>query len=452
VFALPPILHLKPEEVDTLEKRGAYTVGIVGCGLRGALYAKAFAGAGYKVFCADADQSLVRQLSKANLVFVDREAKTKWRSYLRTGQLTTTSELGKAISQSHIIIVTTNVKIDEKKTPDYQEIETLCKQIGSSLQRESLVIYAGVAGLGFTQGIFKETLENTSGLKTGEDFALAYNPLFGIISENTNVAELELLVAASDKTSLNTAALVFQTITKKVVEKLADVKTAELAALFAAVRRDANVALANELAVFCENAGMDYAATSKLIGRGICDVALATVAEENNRNEAYLLLENAETLNVKLRLPTLARNINEEQVKHAVNLTQEALRNGGKPLRRARVALLGDTSAGTGAGAFVEMLQEKGAKITWYDPEASDKETSDTSRLVKRTLNETVEGADCLVILADPRHFGSLNLKKMRALMKSPAALVDLAGAVEPGKVEEAGFVYRGLGRGVWKK
>jgi len=29
---------------------------------------------------------------------------------------------------------------------------------------------------------------------------------------------------------------------------------------------------------------------------------------------------------------------------------------------------------------------------------------------------------------------------------------VDLAGIAEPSKVEDAGFTYRGLGRGVWKK
>jgi hypothetical protein len=45
-----------------------------------------------------------------------------------------------------------------------------------------------------------------------------------------------------------------------------------------------------------------------------------------------------------------------------------------------------------------------------------------------------------------------LNLKKLHALMKSPAAIVDLVGVAEPGKVEANGFIYRGLGRGAWKK
>jgi len=29
---------------------------------------------------------------------------------------------------------------------------------------------------------------------------------------------------------------------------------------------------------------------------------------------------------------------------------------------------------------------------------------------------------------------------------------VDLAGTVEPAKAEKEGFIYRGLGKGTWKK
>jgi hypothetical protein len=43
---MPPVLNLKPEEVDTNEKRSKYTVCINGCGQKGILYANAFAEAG----------------------------------------------------------------------------------------------------------------------------------------------------------------------------------------------------------------------------------------------------------------------------------------------------------------------------------------------------------------------------------------------------------------------
>ena len=102
-------------------------------------------------------------------------------------------------------------------------------------------------------------------------------------------------------------------------------KTAELAMLFKAAKQEANRALANELAVFCESAKIDYFEVLKLLEFNDPSFWPTTV-EEENKNVAYLLLESAENLNVKLRLLTLSRQINEDMVKHAVNLTQDALR------------------------------------------------------------------------------------------------------------------------------
>jgi len=72
--------------------------------------------------------------------------------------------------------------------------------------------------------------------------------------------------------------------------------------------------------------------------------------------------------------------------------------------------------------------------------------------VLSRTLNEAVEGTDCIVILTEHDQFKRLNLMKLQAVMKMPAVIVDLTGMMEPQKVERKGFTYRGLGRGVGKK
>jgi UDP-N-acetyl-D-mannosaminuronic acid dehydrogenase len=451
---MPTVLHLNPEEISTIEKRGKYTVSVIGCGQKGVLYAIAFAEAGFKVICTDADQSLVRCLAKGKTPFSEREVESKLKSFTRTGQLGATNELKNAVSQSDIIIMTITAKIDDKKNPDYSEAESSCKQAGAALRRGALVIYGGTAGFGFTEGIIKETLENTSGLRAGEDFGLAYNPIQIPDGQSTeSISNQELKVAANDKTSLDAASTVLGTVTKKGVKQILDVKTAELAALFAVARRDANVALANELAILCENASMDYFEIFKLLVPDTREISFApTIAEEDNRNEAYLLLESAENLNTKLRLTALARQINENMVRHAVNLTQSTLRSCGKTLRRARVAVLGTTGPRTTADAFVKMLETKGAKVSLYDPLLSKNEPLDMTHVLKRSLNEAVEGTDCIVLLTGHDQFKRLNLKKLRAVMKMPAAIVDLTGTIEPQKVEKEGFIYRGLGRGAEKK
>ena len=290
----------------------------------------------------------------------------------------------------------------------------------------------------------KETFENTSGLKVGQDFGLAYVPLqISDAKYASQVANLELKVAVIGKTTMDAVTNILNKITKN-VKQISDVKTAEIATLFAVARKDASTALANELAVFCESANIDYFEVLKLLD--LNDQSFwPTTVEEENRNEAYLLLESAENINVKLRLPALARQINEDMVKHAVNLTQDALRSCNKTLRRARVAVLGTVNQTT--GVFVKMLELKGAKVSLYDP-LSKRESLDLGVVKSSSLNETVEGTDCIVVLTGEDQFKNLNLKKLKALTKTPAVIVDLAGAFEPKKVETEGFIYRGLGRG----
>jgi UDP-N-acetyl-D-mannosaminuronate dehydrogenase len=71
--------------------------------------------------------------------------------------------------------------------------------------------------------------------------------------------------------------------------------------------------------------------------------------------------------------------------------------------------------------------------------------------VVKPNLNEAVEGADCIVIMTGQDQFKNFSLKKLKPLMKTPSAIVDLTGIYDPKKVEAEGFKYFGLGRGIDK-
>ena len=159
-------------------------------------------------------------------------------------------------------------KVDDKKKIDYSETLNACKQVGTALHSGSLVIYGDVAGFGFTEGTTKDTLENTSGLKAGVDFGLAYCPILNSETNAKQFSKFELKVAGVGKPSLEAATNILNTITKN-VKQVNDVKTAEIATLFTVAKQDANTALANELAIFCENANIDYFEVLKLLGLNV---------------------------------------------------------------------------------------------------------------------------------------------------------------------------------------
>lgn len=442
---MPPILHLKPADVDTNAKRSKYSIAVVGCGHKGIFYANAFADAGFKVFCTDADASVLKKISKGKTAFAIVETEAKLRSHINSEKISVISELKKAVSQSDVIVVAITSKVDEKRKNDYKGLLSTCKQVGANLHEGALVLYAGIASLGFTEGTIKEVLEDTSGLKVGHNFGLAYSP---IISTSNPFTKVELKVAATENTSLEAATIILKTLTDNIKE-ISDIKTAEASILFTVARKDVNIALANELAMFCESANIDYFKVIDTLDAN-ASIIKPTISEEENKNETCLLLDCAENLNVKLRLPALARQINEDMVKHAVNLTQEALQNCGKTLRRCRVAVLGKINHTFSIRIFVKMIEQKGAKVNLYDPTAK-KEPIDVG-VLKTSLNEAVEGSDCIVLLSEHEQFSRLNLKKLRPLMKPPSAVVDLVGQIDPAKVEKEGFIYLGLGKRIEKK
>ena len=441
---MPPVLHLNPQDVDTDEKRSKYSVAVVGCGHKGIFYATTFADVGFRVICTDANASIIKKLATGKTGFAIPETEAKLKRHITSEKICFVSELKKAVSQSDIIVIAITATVDEQKKGDYTGLVNTCKQVGAALHQGTLVVYGGIAGIGFTEGTIKELLENTSGLKAGQDFGLAYSPIVA----TTSTANLEFKIAAADASSLESASTIIKTVTKKVME-ISDVKAAEIAILFSIAKQDANIALSNELAVFCENAKVDFFSVLKILSAD--DPSFRpSVVEEENKKEAYLLLESAENLNAKLKLPTLARQINEDMVKHAVILTADALRSCGKTLRRGKVAVLGSANPASTVGIFVGMLEQKGAKVSLYDPTAR-KEPIDT-RMVKRSLNESVEGADCIVLISGQDQFGRLNLRKIKALMKKPSVMVDLVGKFDPTQVETEGFIYTGLGRRSDKK
>lgn len=452
------MLEIKLEDVDTVEKRSRYTASIVGCGYTGVLHAYLFVDAGFKVVCADSDQRALNLLSKGKTPFLTDEIKSKLKKCLKSGVLEAAGNIKNAVSKSNIVVVTTPTKIDEKKRVDYSDLKSVCKQVGLGLRRGTLIVIASTVGVGFTESVIKEILENASGLKVGVDFGLAYSPISD--AEPSQIFTNKRLVAGIEKNSLNSASIILGAVTRRGVKKAANVKTLEFAELLVTVQKMVNIALANELAIMCESVDVDFLDVLKLLNDDARGVFLAPkIAERSVLDEAQILLEDAENLNVKLRIPLVAEKVNDETVRHVLGLTRSALREAGKTLKRARIAMLGIAEVPNVksqpkmiAKVLAEMLEAKGAKVNVYDPNFSEEELAEMTYSLKRNLSDVVEGADCILIVTGHDQFKHLDLKKLKVMMRMPAVVVDLEGVVEPNEIRKEGLIYRGLGRGALPK
>jgi nucleotide sugar dehydrogenase len=301
---MPSTLNIKPMEMENPEQSGKHTVSIIGCGRIGILHACLFADAGFKVTCADTNQATIENISKGKVPFLKNEIEPVLRKYLKDGRLNTTNDLKWAAAQSEVMIVAVPVAVDEKGKVDYSDMERILKQVGSSLRKGTLIIVVSLVGIGATEGFLKEILESVSGFKVGIDFCLAYSPvLFPEKQTLKTLSNYRRIVAAADKNSLEAASTILGKVTKANVVKTHNVRIAEAMILFEAVREYVSFALANEFALFCEKMGLDYIAVRNLAKASLnSGLAQPTLTCENNHEALFLLLEEAENLNLNLKI------------------------------------------------------------------------------------------------------------------------------------------------------
>ncbi len=450
------VMKLAGKELESQDRRNRYTVCIVGCGRTALVTACLFIEAGFNVIAVDSSSHTVHQLQMGKSPITETDFRKFIEPNIKNINFRATTNIRKAVSKSNIIIVGVKSTLDRKKKPDYSRLEKTCKQIGLSLTLGSLVIFQNTMGPGITETVAKEILENASGFESGKDFGLAYS---STLNNSTNLSRdlsgCTKVVGGITKRSLKVACLILNTITKGEIIRVKDIKTAEAVKLLEESYKDVNIAFANEFAHFCEKAGIDFVKVQNIIN----PIKFSRMAGLHKSRDSYFLVEEAEAVDVKLRILSMATRINNETLDHAIRLVRDALRSCQKSLRRAKISVFGISSVPNRKRAtnsatknLVNQLKKRGASVKVYDPFFSPKELSRMGYTAESSIAKTVEGADCFIVTVAHDRFSRLNLRRTHMLMKQPAAIVDMGKAIDPAKAEKVGFVYRGFGRGVWTK
>jgi UDP-N-acetyl-D-mannosaminuronic acid dehydrogenase len=458
---MPNIMNLKKEDVDTPEKRANYTIAVVGCGRMGLPHAALFAEAGFKVIGVDSNPQVFASLKRGKATFFEPDLDPMIRKSVKEKRLAPSNETRSAAASSDIIMPVVQTPLDEKKRPDYSPLEKACKDIGMGMHAGSLFILASTVGPGITETLIKETLENASGLKAGKDFAFAYSPIRATSGRVLrDIQNYTKVIGAVDKNSLTVASRVLSTIVKADMIEVSSIKVAETVKLFQNVYRDANLALTNEFACLCEKISLDYLEVQKAVNTDpYCHLLIPGIVSGHIPKDPYLLMEEAENAEVKLRITKLAREVNDEMVDHAIHLMRDAMQACGKPLARTKISVLGVSyrpnikePRGSLTINLVKKLKKKNVYVHVFDPFFTYEELEELGYPPVRTLIKAMEGVDCLLIMVGHDAFARINLRRFKFLARKPAAIVDMGHVISPAKTEKEGLIYRGFGRGVWTK
>jgi len=124
--------------------------------------------------------------------------------------------------------------------------------------------------------------------------------------------------------------------------------------------------------------------------------------------DPYYLASKAREYDFHTRFIELAAEINERMPYYVTSRLMEALNTRGKSLNNARVLVLGavykkdvEDIRESPSLKLMELLQEKGAKISYNDPYISKIQISQDTLSSVELTEECLSSADCVVIATD---------------------------------------------------
>ena len=138
--------------------------------------------------------------------------------------------------------------------------------------------------------------------------------------------------------------------------------------------------------------------------------------------------------------------------KHMYNLTVRALERLNKKPVQAKIAILGwafindsDDARNTPSEVYRDLLLKDGAKVEVHDPHVLEY----PGVPISHDLASVLKNADAIAIFAGHKEYKALIAERVKKLTGAArAAILDGRNVVEPDEYIDAGFVYKGIGRG----
>jgi nucleotide sugar dehydrogenase len=336
--------------------------------------------------------------------------------------------------QAYVLCVPTPLR---EGMPDLGAVESATRTVAGVLHIGDLVVLESTTYPGTTEEVVGPLLNAGSGLVAGRDYLLAYsperidpgNPTYGI--RNT-----PKVVGGIDGTSTKAAVDFYAQICDTVVE-VGGTREAEMAKLLENTFRHVNIALVNEMAVFCRELDIDLwkvieAAKTKPFGFMAFYPGPGVGGHCIPVDPSYLSWR-VRKMGFTFRFVELAQEINAQMPGYVVTRLADLLNDAGLALSRSKVLCLGaaykpDVAECRESPAIEVMrrLRRKGAQVSYADPYVATL-TLDGEQLHAVPLDTAALAAADAVVVLTPHTAFDLDLVRREA-----ALVLDTRAALSP--------------------
>jgi UDP-N-acetyl-D-glucosamine dehydrogenase len=384
---------------------------VIGLGYVGLPLARGATEAGLTVVGYDVDHSIVGRLSRGGS-HVDDIAAGDVAAMLAAGFRATADE--SAVGTPETVVICVPTPLSAASGPDLTAVRAAAGMVGRLLRPGMLVVLESTSYPGTTDEVLRPALESASGLTAGVDFWLAFSP------ERIDPGNAEYglrntpKVVGGQTPACAAAAIRFYGKLCDQIVQAASAREAEMAKLLENTYRHVNIALVNEMAIFCHELGVDLwdairCAATKPFGFEAFYPGPGVGGHCIPIDPNYLSYK-VRTLGYPFRFVELAQEINGRMPAYVVDRAADLLNRHAKALNGSRVLLIGVTykrdiadQRESPARPIARKLRAKGAVIAYHDPFVA--EWSIDGEAVPRVLDPGLELAatDLVIVLQEHR-------------------------------------------------
>lgn len=402
------------------------SVTILGQGYVGLPLAQSASKAGWKVYGFDVSDLVVAKLN-AGESHVDDLSNEDVQEMVSRGYEATLDP--GVIKGSDIAVICVPTPLGEAGGPNMGYVESAAISVGENLKEGALVILESTTYPGSTEEIVVPILEARSGLLAGRDFHVAFSPeRVNPGDKNFGIKNTPKLIGGLNPTATQVAAEFYSDFVDEVVP-LSGIKEAETAKLLENTFRHVNIALVNEMARVCHEMGIDIwevirGASTKPFGYMPFTPGAGVGGHCIPIDPSYLSYEVKRRLGYPLRFVELAQEINSTMPAYIVSRVDEILNDQKKPVRGAKVLVLGVTykpniadQRESPAVPLAKELLKRGANLSFHDPFVSEWSLGEGKTLSRvDDLDTAIRDAEIVVVL---QAHSSYDLKKIQTDAKT---------------------------------
>ncbi len=361
--------------IEKIRKRTA-RIGVIGLGYVGLPLVREFIRSGFHVTGFDTDPRKVESLEKGRSYIKHLPSKLI-REMMGTGRFDPTTDFGK-LRKVECIIICVPTPLNRHREPDLTYVFDTARTISGYLAKGQLVVLESTTYPGTTDEDMRRILES-SGLRAGRDFYLAYSPeREDPGNPDFSTSGIPKVVGGYSEECLKTTMALYDSIVVKTIP-VSSTRVAEATKLFENIFRAVNIALVNELKMLFDRMGIDVwevieTASTKPFGfmpfypgPGLGGHCIPI--------DPFYLTWKARQYDFHTQFIELAGQINSFMPYHVVHRIADALNERGKGLKGARILILGiaykkdvDDVRESPSLKLIELLAEKGAVVDYNDP------------------------------------------------------------------------------------